>query len=122
MQIKGYLLIPDRMLAQTVLRESKGPKKGCFFFSPVLSTVCMDAIQIEWKSSNNRNTDRQRGFNDTVLFADDQVLVKDLLVAIYRLHIIMIEYNLKISIHKTKYYISASCCIDTSLRQTNRVY
>jgi hypothetical protein len=61
----------------------------------------------EWRETRHGNIPRNRNFNmDTVLFADDQVLIakseSDLQYSVHNLNKIAAKYSLEINIEKTK--------------------
>ncbi len=94
-----------------ILKEfiNKGVRQGCCM-SPTLFNIYLDdAIRI-WKQKmkflNFTDNFNNKKFIMTLLFADDQVMISDnedtLQRALYELQMIIKEYNLEISIQKTK--------------------
>lgn len=93
-------------LNKNSFQVNQGLKQGCGL-SPILFDLYMNKIMQDWRKTNPKNMDIG---NDTVinsiLFADDQVLLattEDYLQEnITKLNRILLEYNMKISIDKTK--------------------
>ena len=85
---------------------NRGVRQGCPL-SCVLFNIYMDAITREWITNKPRGVNLTNGKHiETVLFADDQVIVAenedDLQRSAYSLGKVMAKYGMKISLKKTK--------------------
>lgn len=88
------------------IQINKGVRQGCPL-SCVLFNIYVDAITREWIANNPRGVDLKNGKRlETVLFADDQVIVaeneNDLQRSVYSLEKVMAKYDMTISSKKTK--------------------
>ena len=84
---------------------NNGVRQGCPL-SPALFNVFIDEIVEQWKLQLRYNFKMNNTNIDTILFADDQVIIANsedkLQYATYKLNEIAYNYELEISITKTK--------------------
>jgi retron-type reverse transcriptase len=88
------------------IETNQGVKQGCSL-SPILFNIYTDDMIRRWKAEIKTGIKlNDRICLNTVLFADDQVIVQksksDLQMSVYKLHQLCSECNVKISLTKTK--------------------
>jgi hypothetical protein len=89
---------------------NQGVRQGCGL-SPILFIIYMDTIIKRWRELNHGGTSINRStILDTLLFADDQVLIAtsedELQRAIYNLQKMVSDFDMSISIKKLKLWHS----------------
>ena len=88
------------------IKINQGVRQGCSL-SPTLFNIYIDDVLKKWQSKEYPGVQLDRHtYLSTLLFADDKIIIQEsedkLQLAVHRLNQICPEYNLKISLHKTK--------------------
>lgn len=96
-----------RKQIEATRETTQGVRQGCPL-SPTLFNLYIDEVVTEWQTVLNCNYFIGDTPLNTLLFADDQILFADsednLQLAIFKLHNVAKDYNLKISHEKTKVF------------------
>jgi retron-type reverse transcriptase len=94
----------DRVNGNTPIEINKGVRQGCPL-SPILFNIYIDGVIKDWLQVLKQNILAKVFILNTILFADDQVIVSrtkdEVQSAAYAPNNIAFKYNLKTSVNKT---------------------